>query len=106
MVLPLPDSPTRPSVSRGRIAKSMPSIAGATPAGVLWLNDQVLVADMGADYVAVVDPLTSSPVSTLNGPKFVVPNLDADSFDASAQGNSASHAPTPVLQPQTLPPIR
>ena len=31
---------------------------GATPAGVLWLNDQVLVADMGADYVAVVDPLT------------------------------------------------
>jgi len=55
---------------------------------------------------AVVDPLTSSPVSTLNGPKFVVPNLDADSFDASAQGNSASHAPTPVLQPQTLPPIR
>lgn len=29
---------------------------GPTPAGVLWLNDKVLVADMGADYVAVVDP--------------------------------------------------
>ena len=30
---------------------------GRTPAGVLWLNDRVLVADMGADYVAVVDPV-------------------------------------------------
>jgi YVTN family beta-propeller protein len=29
---------------------------GPTPAGVLWLNGRVLVADMGSDYVAVVDP--------------------------------------------------
>jgi DNA-binding beta-propeller fold protein YncE len=29
---------------------------GRTPAGVLWLNGRVLVADMGTDYVAVVDP--------------------------------------------------
>ena len=29
---------------------------GPTPAGVLWLNGKVLVADMGGDYVAVVDP--------------------------------------------------
>lgn len=29
---------------------------GRTPAGVLWLNGRVLVACMGADYVAVVDP--------------------------------------------------
>ena len=29
---------------------------GPTPAGVLWLNGRVLVADMGDDYVAVVDP--------------------------------------------------
>jgi YVTN family beta-propeller protein len=29
---------------------------GPTPAGVLWLNGKVLVADMGNDYVAVVDP--------------------------------------------------
>ncbi len=33
---------------------SMP--VGKTPAGVLWLNGRVLVADMGTDYVAVVDP--------------------------------------------------
>jgi YVTN family beta-propeller protein len=31
---------------------------GPTPAGVLWLNGKVLVADMGDDYVAVVDPAT------------------------------------------------
>jgi DNA-binding beta-propeller fold protein YncE len=31
---------------------------GPTPAGVLWLHDKVLVADMGADYVAMVDPKT------------------------------------------------
>jgi DNA-binding beta-propeller fold protein YncE len=31
---------------------------GKTPAGVLWLNGSVLVADMGTDYIAVVDPET------------------------------------------------
>jgi YVTN family beta-propeller protein len=31
---------------------------GPTPAGVLWLHGKVLVADMGADYFAVVDPAT------------------------------------------------
>jgi YVTN family beta-propeller protein len=29
---------------------------GPTPAGVLWLNGRILVADMGDDYVAAVDP--------------------------------------------------
>jgi YVTN family beta-propeller protein len=31
---------------------------GKTPAGVLWLNGKVLVADMGTDTIAVVDPAT------------------------------------------------
>jgi YVTN family beta-propeller protein len=31
---------------------------GPTPAGVLWLHGKVLVADMGADYVAIADPVT------------------------------------------------
>jgi YVTN family beta-propeller protein len=31
---------------------------GPTPAGVLWLHGKLLVADMGTDYVAVVDPAT------------------------------------------------
>jgi streptogramin lyase len=29
---------------------------GPAPAGVLWQDGKVLVADMGADYIAVVDP--------------------------------------------------
>lgn len=29
---------------------------GKTPAGVLWLNGKLLVADMGTDYIAQVDP--------------------------------------------------
>lgn len=29
---------------------------GKTPAGVLWLNGRILVADMGTEYLAVVDP--------------------------------------------------
>jgi YVTN family beta-propeller protein len=33
---------------------------GQTPAGVLWLNGKVLVADMGTDYLAVVDPATGA----------------------------------------------
>jgi DNA-binding beta-propeller fold protein YncE len=35
---------------------------GKTPAGVLWLNNKVLVADMGTDYVAEVDPATGHVV--------------------------------------------
>jgi YVTN family beta-propeller protein len=38
---------------------------GPTPAGVLWLHDKVLVANMGADYVAVVDPATGSVVDKI-----------------------------------------
>ncbi len=30
---------------------------GATPAGVIWLNSKVLVANMGSDHFAVVDPV-------------------------------------------------
>jgi DNA-binding beta-propeller fold protein YncE len=35
---------------------------GKTPAGVLWHDNHVLVADMGADYVAEVDPVDGSVV--------------------------------------------
>lgn len=35
---------------------------GKTPAGVLWLNGRVLVADMGTDFIAVVDPATGKVV--------------------------------------------
>jgi DNA-binding beta-propeller fold protein YncE len=35
---------------------------GKTPAGVLWHDDHVLVANMGADYVAEVDPVDGSVI--------------------------------------------
>ncbi len=38
---------------------------GPTPAGVLWLHDKILVADMGNDYVAVVDPASGHVVDKL-----------------------------------------
>ena len=36
---------------------------GKTPAGVLWLNGRVLVADMGTDYLAAADPATGKVVA-------------------------------------------
>ena len=36
------------------------SEVGATPAGVVWHNGKVLVANMGSDHVAVVDPVDGS----------------------------------------------
>jgi YVTN family beta-propeller protein len=38
---------------------------GPTPAGVLWLHGKVLVADMGDDYVAEVDPASGHEVARL-----------------------------------------
>ena len=38
---------------------------GPTPAGVLWLNGMLLVADMGTDYVAVVDPASGEVVDKI-----------------------------------------
>jgi YVTN family beta-propeller protein len=38
---------------------------GKTPAGVLWLNGTVLVADMGTDHLAQVDPATGKVIATI-----------------------------------------
>ncbi len=40
-----------------RQAVSWTAEVGATPAGVIWLNNKVLVANMGSDHFAVVDPV-------------------------------------------------
>ena len=39
-----------------RLATVWTAKVGKTPAGVLWHDGKVLVADMGTDYVAIVDP--------------------------------------------------
>jgi YVTN family beta-propeller protein len=38
---------------------------GKTPAGVLWLNGRVLVADMGTDYLSAADPDTGKVVARI-----------------------------------------
>lgn len=38
---------------------------GETPAGVMWLNGQLLVGDMGTDTVSVVDPVSGEVVRKL-----------------------------------------
>ena len=38
---------------------------GKTPAGVLWLNGTVLVADMGTDHLAQVDPATGKVLAEI-----------------------------------------
>ena len=49
----------------------------------------------------VVDPLNSNPGSGVDQPRFVVPNLDADTFDSSTHGKSQSG--TPASTPQSQP---
>lgn len=44
------------AIDLNRLAVAWTAKIGKTPAGVLWHNGRVLVADMGTDYVAVIDP--------------------------------------------------
>ncbi|HME26246.1 MAG TPA: YncE family protein [Acetobacteraceae bacterium] len=44
------------AIDLNRLAILWTAKVGKTPAGVLWHDGKVLVADMGTDYVAVVDP--------------------------------------------------
>jgi DNA-binding beta-propeller fold protein YncE len=44
------------AIDLNRLAVQWSAKIGKTPAGVLWHDGKVLVADMGTDYVAVVDP--------------------------------------------------
>ena len=44
------------AIDLNRLAVLWTAKVGETPAGVLWHDGKVLVADMGTDYVALVDP--------------------------------------------------
>jgi DNA-binding beta-propeller fold protein YncE len=44
------------AIDLNRLAILWKEKVGKTPAGVLWHDGRILVADMGTDYVAVVDP--------------------------------------------------
>ena len=78
---------------------------GKTPAGVLWLNGRVLVADMGTDYIAVVDPETGKVLEHVETGKgahqlFLSPDRKILWVNNRAGGTTVS------LDSTTLKPIR
>jgi YVTN family beta-propeller protein len=54
----LQDSDKLAAFDLGSMTEKWTVPVGKTPAGVMWLNGKVLVADMGTDYIAVADPAT------------------------------------------------
>ena len=78
---------------------------GKTPAGVLWLNNHILVADMGTDYIAVVDPSTGKVLEHVQTGKgahnlFLSPDRKILWVNNRAGGTTVS------LEAATLKPIR
>jgi YVTN family beta-propeller protein len=78
---------------------------GKTPAGVLWLNGRVLVADMGTDTIAAVDPATGKMLEHIETGKgahqlFLSPDRKILWVNNRAGGTTVS------LDSTTLKPIR
>ncbi len=78
---------------------------GKTPAGVLWHDDHILVADMGADYLAEVDPVDGSVI------RRIVTGRGAHNLFLSPDGriiwvNNRIAGTTVALDAKTLTPIR
>jgi len=78
---------------------------GKTPAGVLWHDGKVLVADMGTDYVAVVDPADGRVVNRIHTGKgahnlFISPDRKVIWVNNRVGGTTTS------LDAATLAPIR
>jgi DNA-binding beta-propeller fold protein YncE len=61
----LQDSDRLVAIDLHRMAVLWDEPVGKTPAGVLWLNGSVLVADMGTDHLAQVDPATGHVTGTI-----------------------------------------
>jgi YVTN family beta-propeller protein len=78
---------------------------GPAPAGVLWHNGRVLVANMGADNVAVVDPATGKVerrIRTGKGAHQLFPTPDGKAIYV----NNRVEGSTTLLDAATLNPIR
>jgi YVTN family beta-propeller protein len=78
---------------------------GKTPAGVLWLNGRVLVADMGTDFIAVVDPATGSVLEHVQTGKGAH-NLFLSPDHKILWVNNRAGGTTVSLDAATLKPIR
>jgi DNA-binding beta-propeller fold protein YncE len=78
---------------------------GPAPAGVLWHRGKVLVADMGSDHVAVVDPATGAierRIRTGKGAHQLFPTPDGKAIYV----NNRVEGTTTLLDAGTLDPIR
>jgi pilus assembly protein CpaC len=85
------------------IMSKVPSIASVPIFGQLFRskNFNHSITELVIMVTAtIVDPLGSNLDSTPSGPKFVVPNLNADAFDAAVQGKSEQKAPATQPEPQ------
>ncbi len=88
-----------------RLAVLWTQKVGKTPAGVLWHDGSVLVADMGTDYVAVVDPADGHVVDRIRTGKgahnlFLSPDRKIIWVNNRVAGTTTS------LDASTLAPIR
>ncbi len=78
---------------------------GPTPAGVLWLHDRVLVANMGGDFVAEVDPATGQVTNRIVTGKGAH-NLFLSLNKKVLWVNNRASGTTVALDADTLKPIR
>ncbi len=78
---------------------------GKTPAGVLWLNGKLLVADMGTDYVAQVEPATGKVMAKIQTGKGAH-NLFLSPDHKILWVNNRAGGTTVSLDAATLKPIR
>ena len=88
-----------------RMAVLWTADVGKTPAGVLWHDGHVLVANMGADYIAVVDPVdghVERRVRTGQGAHQLVPSPDGRLIYV----NNRVAGTTVALDARTLEPVR
>jgi DNA-binding beta-propeller fold protein YncE len=93
------------AIDLGKLATLWTEKVGKTPAGVLWHEGKVLVADMGTDYVAVVDPADGHVINRIHTGKgahnlFLSPDRKIIWVNNRVGGTTTS------LDASTLAPIR
>ena len=93
------------AIDLNRLAILWKEKVGKTPAGVLWHDGRVLVADMGTDYVAVVDPTDGHVVDRVHTGKGAH-NLFLSPDRKIVWVNNRVGGTTTSLDAATLAPIR
>jgi len=93
------------AIDLNRLAVAWTAKIGKTPAGVLWHDGKVLVANMGTDYVAVVDPADGRVTARIHTGKGAH-NLFLSPDHKIIWVNNRIGATTTSLDAVTLTPIR